>query len=158
MFDWREINDRFLSFFPGESQYAIAEYYGISQPTVNEWATGKAQVPWEKLKEFVDSRQISWNWLLEGLEPRDRNPKLEIDEMEFGLFDTPGINQRFLSLFPNKTQKELAEYCKVSQPAVSGWRTYDRQVPWDKLKQVVDSQYISWEWLLESIPPVKISY
>lgn len=154
MFNCKEINTRFLSFFEGWTQYQIAEHYGISQSTVSEWATGKTQVPWEKLKELVDSQQVSWNWLLEGLGPRDRAVHLEPLEIESGKFCTPEINRRFLDLFPDMTQQQLAEYFDVTQPTISGWKTFDRQIPWERLKSIVDSKNVSWEWLLEGIPPI----
>lgn len=153
MSQWHEINSRFLAFFPGKSQVQIAELYGISQPTVSEWVSGRAQVPWEKLKDLVDTQKVCWNWLLEGLEPKYRAAALDEPETERGVFDTPGINNRFLSLFPDFTQKELAEYFGITQPVVSKWKTFDKQVPWDKLKHVVDSQGISWDWLLEGMEP-----
>lgn len=153
MFDWREINKRFLSFFQGQTQYEIAEHHGVSQPTVNEWVNGIQQIPWKRLKELVDIHQISWDWLLEGQGPKERRATTNPMEMGTGVFDTPGINQRFLAFFCNMTQKEMAAYFEVTQPAVSGWKNFDRQIPWEKLKMVADIKSVSWEWLLEGIEP-----
>lgn len=149
--DWRGLSLAFV--FQGKTQHEIAEMFGISRSTVGDWATGRAHVPWERLKNLVDTRQISWNWLIEGWGPQNRSFSLAPPETDLISFDTPGINLRFLSLFPDKSQLELAEYFGVTQPAVSGWKRFDRQVPWEKLKMVVDSMQLSWEWLLEGCEP-----
>lgn len=42
--DWKEVI-RSLSIRPGWSQKAVAAYLGVSQPTVNEWLSGKRPIP-----------------------------------------------------------------------------------------------------------------
>ena len=153
MFNIKEISTRFFSCFPGKSQREIADLFEISRSTVSQWAIGVRRIPWDKLKKLVDSQQISWDWLLEGQDPKTRPIRLDTTEMEGEVFDTPGINQRFLSLFPGMTQQELADYFNVTQSAISSWKTFAKQVPWDKLKITVERKKISWEWLLEGAEP-----
>ena len=154
MFNTKEINTRFLSCFPGKKRYELATLFGVSRSFVSQWVIGAKQVPWDTLKQLVDAEQISWNWLLEGIEPKFRPVGLAPFESGLGSFETPGINGRFLDLFLDMNQKELAAHLGVTQPLISSWKRLEAQVPWDTLKQVVDSKRISWEWLLEGLPPI----
>ena len=65
------------------------------------------------------------------------------------MFNKVAINQRFLSFFEGKTQKEIMEIFDVSQSTVSAWQVYRKQVPWKKLKWLVDTEGVSWDWLIE---------
>lgn len=65
------------------------------------------------------------------------------------MFDTAAINQRFLSFFEGKTHKEIAKLLEVGPSAVSSWQVNRKQVPWKKLKWLVDTHDVSWDWLIE---------
>ena len=67
----------------------------------------------------------------------------------FPMFDKVAINQRFLSFFHGKNQNEIMEILGVSQSAVSSWQVFRKQVPWKKLKWLVDTENVSWDWLIE---------
>ncbi len=71
------------------------------------------------------------------------------------MFDKAAINQRFLSFFAGKSQKEIMDLLDVSQSAVSSWQVNRKQVPWKKLKWLVDTYGIRWDWLLEGRGPMK---
>lgn len=73
MFDRAGINQRFLSFFADKSQADLMELFSVTQSAVSSWHTNRKQVPWEKLKYLVDLENITWDWLLEGREPKYRN-------------------------------------------------------------------------------------
>jgi DNA-directed RNA polymerase specialized sigma subunit len=65
------------------------------------------------------------------------------------MFDTATINQRFLSFFEGLTHKEIAAILEVGPSAVSSWQVNRKQVPWKKLKWLVDKEGICWDWLIE---------
>ncbi|MCC8109294.1 MAG: helix-turn-helix domain-containing protein [Planctomycetes bacterium] len=65
-FNRHEINQRFLSLFPGMSQAKIAKELGFNQTTVFKWCHDMAQVPWEQLRYAVETKGVTWEWLLEG--------------------------------------------------------------------------------------------
>ncbi|MCC8115625.1 MAG: helix-turn-helix domain-containing protein [Planctomycetes bacterium] len=65
-FDRHEINTRFLSLFNGMSQAKIANEIGVHQTTVFKWCNDMAQVPWKRLRYAVESKGVTWEWLLEG--------------------------------------------------------------------------------------------
>ncbi len=71
------------------------------------------------------------------------------------MFDKDAINQRFFSFFAGKTQKDIMDLLEVSQSAVSSWQVNRKQVPWKKLKWLVDTYGIRWDWLIEGRGPMK---
>ena len=64
--DRHAINQRFLSLFPGMSQAKLAGELGVKQMSVYRWCHDLAQVPWERLKHAVDTKGVTWEWLIEG--------------------------------------------------------------------------------------------
>jgi DNA-binding transcriptional regulator YdaS (Cro superfamily) len=65
-FDRHGINMRFLSLFPDMSQAKVAKELGVKQMSVYRWYHSISQVPWERLKYAVDTKGVTWEWLIEG--------------------------------------------------------------------------------------------
>jgi hypothetical protein len=97
-------------------------------------------------KKLVDEHDLSWDWLIEEREPKSR--KRRKNEVCAPL-DRHDINQRFLSLFPGKSQAKVAEELGIKQTTVFKWHRDMSQVPWERLKYAVDNKRVTWEWLLE---------
>ncbi len=146
MIDRDEITRRYLSCFPGLKPTELAGIIGVKHPTVYQWVSSKRGVPWEKLKDLADAEGISWDWLLEGAEPKFRKRRRKAVCTPF---DRHGINQRFLSLFSALSQQKIGDLLGVSQMTVYRWHHAISPVPWEKLKYAVDTQSVTWEWLLE---------
>lgn len=68
-------------------------------------------------------------------------------------FEIKAVNVRFFSCFPEMNQREIAEHIKVRPPTVSQWQSGEKPVSWNKLRFLVDSQGVSWDWLLDGIEP-----
>ncbi len=145
MIDRDGINRRYLSCFPGLKPAELAEILGVKHPTVYQWVSNKRGVPWEKLKDLADAEGISWDWLLEGKEPKYRKCRKKAAPAPF---DRHRINQRFLSLFSGMSQQKIGNLLCVSQMTVYRWQHTISPIPWEKLKYAVDTQGVTWEWLL----------
>ncbi len=57
-----------------KKQAALMHLFNVTQSTISNWRTCRKMVPWEKLKYLVEKEQITWDWLLEGREPKYRQP------------------------------------------------------------------------------------
>lgn len=75
-FDFKEVNTRFFSCFPDMNQQELAKNLKVKQPTVSQWQTGLKPVSWNKLRFLVDSRGVSWDWLLDGIGPKFRSERI----------------------------------------------------------------------------------
>lgn len=154
MFDRKVVNKRFLECYSDMSWLDLAQYFSVHYSAVPQWNRAKRSVPWSKLNHLVSTRGVSWDWLLEG-----RGEKIRGDFHRDGgdvpyvegrlAFDWNGINDRALSLFGDSRQEDIAKELGVSQSAVSSWKTYRKQVPWEKLKILVDDKHVTWDWLIE---------
>lgn len=71
-FDRAGINTRFLSCFQGVTQNDVAERLGINRSFISAWRTNRKQVPWETLQYAVVHESLSWEWLIEGRDPKYR--------------------------------------------------------------------------------------
>lgn len=69
MIDKQAICGRFFSCYGDYSRRGLAKILGVRQPTVTEWSSG-GRVPWNKLKYLSDSQGVSWDWLIDGIEPK----------------------------------------------------------------------------------------
>ena len=65
-FEHHAINERFLSLFPKMSHAEIGKEIGVNPGTISKWRRGISQIPWERLKDAVDKKGVTWHWLLEG--------------------------------------------------------------------------------------------
>lgn len=146
MFDTAEINMRYLSRFSPLAPIELAKKLGIKHSTVYQWKSGKRQVPWERLKEVIDSEGLSWDWMLCGEPPIVVTQGIlnKIHEP----FDWHGINQRFLSLFSGQSQTNIGNTLGLRQTTVHAWYHDQRKVPWRRLQYAVDHHGVSWHWLI----------
>ncbi|MCD7897335.1 MAG: helix-turn-helix transcriptional regulator [Planctomycetaceae bacterium] len=64
------------------------------------------------------------------------------------MIDKFDVAYRFFSCHLNLNQKDIAKKYGVVPGAVSNWGKRDA-LPWRTLKNLCDSQGISWDWLLE---------
>ena len=137
---------RFVSCFPVHTSAALAEILKIDVSAVLQWKALKRQIPWEWLKIVVDTQVISWDWLLEGVEPK-------ISPYRIGKRPTALnprlINKRFFAQFPDMSQAQIAKEVGVSQTSVYRWHKGTIIVKRECLKHAVDQKGTTWEWLLE---------
>ncbi len=146
VFDRQGIYKRFSSCYPTDKPTELARLLGLKQPTVQEWKSGKNAIPWQRLKKVVYEHGLSWDWLIEGREPKHQRRTAEKAEQPF---DRHGINQRFLSLLPNCSNAKLGKELGVRDTTIFKWRHDMEQVAWERLKYAVDTKGVTWEWLLE---------
>lgn len=146
MLDRIGIYQRFALRCGAKTPSALARAMGVTQQTTSQWSLGQRQVPWKRLKEVIDIQGLSWNWMLEGKEPKQSGRG---KRKKGKAFDSHAINQRFLSLFPDLSNAKLGKRFGVSPMTVFRWHHDMCQVPWDKLKYAVDNMNVTWEWLLE---------
>ena len=71
-FDSEGITQRFYSLYPGMKQIEIAASLKVTTTTVNDWKRNKRKVSWERLADAVDTFDVTWDWLIDGLEPKYR--------------------------------------------------------------------------------------
>ncbi len=146
MLDKQRIYQRFTAFYSVKTPYELAMKLGISHSMTYQWRDGTSPVPWRRLKALVDEQGVSWDWLLEGREPKYRprggNTKCRP-------FNRHAINKRFFSLFPGLSQGKLAKELGIKQVSVYRWVHDVSQVPWERLKYAVDIKGVTWEWLIE---------
>lgn len=150
MLDRAGITKRFLSCYPDRTPVELAKTFGVTPPTVFQWLAGVRHAPWNRVKELADTQGISWDWLIEGREPKQSGRKPRRKPRPF---DWHNINQRFLSLFPGLSQKDLGKLVGVSQVSVNRWHNDKSNVPWEKLKYAADAKNVTWEWLIEGRDP-----
>ena len=124
----------------------LAALLGVVRQTTHNWKVGRDPIPWERLKVAIDEQDIRWDWLIEGREPKRRKRRKSKVCVPLDRHD---INQRFLSLFPGKSQARVAEELGINQTTVFKWHHDMSQVPWERLKYAVDKKGTTWEWLLE---------
>jgi len=72
MLDRKSTAERFFSLHNSLNQKELSVKYGISQPGVNDWKSGKRPIPMKKLFLAVQEFGVTWDWLLEGREPKYR--------------------------------------------------------------------------------------
>ncbi len=152
MFDKMAMSQRFFSCYPDKSRSELGEIFGVRRSTVAEWATN-GTVPWSKLKYLSDSQAISWDWLIDGEEPKESSKKPNMPKTSKPIFPTARINRRFLSLYQGMTQTQIARALKAGTSTVNDWKTYKCQVPWQRLAQAVASFGVKWDWLIDGLEP-----
>lgn len=152
MLNRMEFSRRFFSCYPDLSRGSMARLFKVSQPTVSEWAR-EGNVPWSKLKYLSDSQAVSWDWILEGVKPKNSSKAAKQPRFTSPKFNRTGINHRFLSLFPNMTLTQLAAILGVTSGAVSGWNRGFSQVSWERLYYAVTTFGVRWDWLIDGLEP-----
>jgi hypothetical protein len=96
MLDKRVISQRFFECHSLETPYQLAKKLGVHPPLVYRWHEGDAPVPWRWLKLLVDEQGLTWDWLIEGREPKFR--KLRKNEIVKPL-ERHDINHRFIRTY-----------------------------------------------------------
>lgn len=144
--DKRSICLRFFECHSPKTPYQLAIKLGVHPPLVYRWRDGDAPVPWRWLKMLVDDQGLSWDWLIEGTDPKKRTRRKGDASRQL---ERHAINQRFLSLYPNMSHAEIGKEIGVNPGTISKWRRDLSQVPWERLKDAVDEKGATWEWLLE---------
>ncbi len=148
MFDRGGIYRRFLESHSTETPVQLAKKLGLSHSSVFRWRSGEMPIPWKWLRILVDEQDLCWDWLIEGKEPKHRRRA----PRESGQpFDRHGINQRFLSLFPDLSNAKLGKEFGVRDTTIFKWRHGMEQVSWERLKYAVDTKGVTWEWLIEGL-------
>lgn len=142
------IYERYFACFSLNRPIDLAKMLKLNPTTIYQWKSGKCSVPRKRLKKLVDAEGLSWDWLLEGIEPKYR-PNPSPPPKKAKPFNWRRINKRFLSLFGEMTQEEIGMEVGVIQKTVSDWGLIKIPVPWAKLKYAVDKKGVTWEWLLE---------
>jgi len=74
MVDKKAIAARFFELHNSMNQLELARKYKVSPPGVNDWKSGKRPVPLAKLFDAADEFGVTLDWLLEGREPKYRQP------------------------------------------------------------------------------------
>ncbi len=148
MLDRKGIYERVMTQYSVTRPVDLARKLGVKPQVVLQWKDGVRQVPWHRLKVLVDAQCLSWNWLIDGKEPKYRNP---IKEESGHPFDRHGINQRFLSLFSDYSNAKLGKELGVRDTTVFKWRHDMEQVSWERLKYAIDSKGVTWDWLIEGL-------
>lgn len=146
MFDRKGIYKRVMAQYSVVRPVELARRLGIKPQVVLQWKDGIRQVPWLRLKALVDEHDLSWDWLLEGREPEHWH---HAKKTTGKTFDRKGINDRFLSLYPDCSQNKLGKVLRVNGTTIFKWRNYLSQVPWKRLKHAVDTKGVTWDWLIE---------
>ena len=69
------------------------------------------------------------------------------------MFDRQAIYLRFVECYGAESAVQLAGILGLNRKTVYQWESGARQVPWKRLKGLVDEQGIRWDWLLEGETP-----
>lgn len=146
MFDRQGIFVRFAEWYAAGTIAELARMVGVHHSTVFQWRSGKNPIPWIRLKIVADEYDVTWDWLIEGVEPKHRKHRKNGIQQPL---DRHAINQRFISLFPGMSQAKIAEELGINQTTVFKWENDKSQVPWERLKFAVDNKGVTWDWLLE---------
>ena len=146
MFDKQGIFKRFAECYPVDTIAELARSIGVHHSTVFQWRSVKNPIPWARLKALVDEQRISWDWLIDGAEPKHHKHNKNISSRPL---DRHAINQRFLSLFPGMSQAKVAKELGINQTTVFKWEHGISQVPWERLRHAVSAKGVTWEWLIE---------
>ena len=152
MIDKRAISIRFFSCYHDKSRRELAQLLGVKKPTVTEWATD-GRVPWNKLKYLSDSQAVSWDWLIDGVEPKSSTKTPFVPSTTKPKFDKNGINRRFRSLFEELTQTQIAKLLDITPSAVNEWDAGTHQVPWKRLDYAASEFGVRWDWLIDGLEP-----
>lgn len=153
MLDKSLITKRFFSCHEGLSRFQIGKIYGVKRVTVVGWAK-RNKLSWSKLKYFVDSQALSWDWILEGVGEKLHPDKTPIKRRsKTPKFQNEDITGRFLSLFNGEKQTMIAAELGVTSAAVSKWKYNLDKVPWEKLEYAVHKFGVRWDWLLDGLEP-----
>ena len=80
MLNWNEIISRIFEIYDCPVKYRLAEMLGVNKSVVSQWTTTNQKLwrkpTWEVLVKVVNDKGVTWDWLLEGREPKFREPTI----------------------------------------------------------------------------------
>lgn len=152
MIDRMAISKRFFACYPGVSRSKMAELFDVKAPGVTIWAS-KGRVPWINLKYLSDTQAVSWDWIIEGIEPKSSIKEPKAYKTTKLKFNRAKINQRFFSLYGDTKQTRIAAMIGVTPATVHDWSVNRRQIPWQRLADAVDAFGLRWDWLIDGLEP-----
>ena len=141
-----ELYQRFAACHDATTPAEIGRICGVSRQTASRWKMGENPIPWKYLKMTVVTHGVNWDWLMDGKGSQFRQ---SAKSKRYRALNRQAVNNRFLSLFPRKSQAGIAEELKVTQTSVHRWQKYKAMVSREALKYAVDTKATTWEWLLE---------
>ncbi len=68
---------------------------------------------------------------------------------DYFMFDKRGIYERFAQFFPDPRPITVSTMLNIHYSTAFQWKVGKTQVPWARMKKLVDEQHISWDWLIE---------
>lgn len=71
--NWNEIVNRLFELYGVKTQTALSEKIGVKQTLISRWIKDASRAPtWETIGRIVADTHVTWDWLLEGREPKYR--------------------------------------------------------------------------------------
>jgi transcriptional regulator with XRE-family HTH domain len=78
MLKWQEIIVRIYELYGVKTQISLAKCLGVTRSLVSRWHLedpDARRIPtWETMAKVVQDKGVTWDWLLEGREPKYREP------------------------------------------------------------------------------------
>jgi len=152
MADRQRVYERFAECYGAARPADLVKLFNLNSSTISNWKTGKRPIPRSRLKEAVDKYHLNWDWLLEGKLPKTRSTRHHDDGDPLNY---QCITQRFLDLFGETSQTEIAAMLGVTPVTVHYMYEGKMNVSWDMMKYAINNFETTWEWLLEGRGPQK---
>ncbi len=76
-------------------------------------------------------------------------PILQTKLRKIVMLDYKAIYGRYESCLNAKSSGDLAHILSIARQTTNDWKNGKSKVPWWRLKELVDSQGISWDWLID---------
>ena len=74
--NWDEIIRRIFELYDSPRKNKLAATLHLDKSMISKWTTDdpetKRHPTWDTLKKIVDEKGVTWDWLLEGREPKYR--------------------------------------------------------------------------------------
>ena len=68
MLNYSGISKRFFLLFTELSRKEMATIFGVGASAISDWENNKSKIPWKRLEYAVETKGVSWDWLLLGKE------------------------------------------------------------------------------------------
>ena len=76
MLNWNEIVERIFEAYDSPPKSKLADMLQLDRSIISKWTTDDTEVKrhptWGMLQKIVDEKGVTWDWLLEGREPKYR--------------------------------------------------------------------------------------
>ena len=78
MVNWNEVTERIFEVYDRPAKCRLAETLGVNKSIVSQWTASNEKL-WRRptldvLMKVVFEKGVTWDWLLEGREPKFRQP------------------------------------------------------------------------------------